>query len=271
MRLLQNLKWSRVDRAATMSGMRRGYGQYCPLALAAELLCERWTLLIVSRLLDGCTHFNAIHRGVPRISLSLLSQRLSQLERDGIVTRAPARKGAPRTYAVTAAGRELEPIIEQLAVWGQHWARDMRDDDLDPAFLVWSMHMRIDTANLPPGRMVMEFEFTGAPREPRRFWLVSQNGAIEMCLRDPGYEVDIRIESDLRLFIEAWRGIRDLRKEIRARRIRVLGPTALCRAFPDWLRLSSLAPYPRRLPGKERRRAGRNPPCGTESARRESL
>lgn len=251
-----------------MARMRRGYGQYCPLALAAELLCERWTLLIVSRLLDGCTHFNAIHRGVPRISLSLLSQRLSQLERDGIVTRAPARKGSPRTYAVTAAGRELEPIIEQLAVWGQHWARDMRDDDLDPAFLVWSMHLRIDTTSLPPGRTVMEFEFTGAPRDCRRFWLVSEKRAIEMCLRHPGYEVDIRIESELRLFIEAWRGIRDLRQEIRARRIRVLGPAALCRAFPDWLRLSSLAPYPRRVAGKEKRLAGRNPACRAEPASR---
>jgi DNA-binding HxlR family transcriptional regulator len=241
--------------------MKRGYGQYCPLALAAELLCERWTLLIVSRLIDGCAHFNAIHRGVPRISLSLLSRRLSQLERAGLVKRGPARKGVQRMYTITAAGRELEPIIEQLAMWGQRWARDMREDDLDPAFLVWSMHMRIDTAQLPSGRTVIEFEFSGAPRDCRRFWLVSEKRQIEMCLKHPGYDVDVRVESNLRVFIEAWRGIRDLRQEIQSGRVRVFGPVALRRQFPDWLRLSSLAPYPRQWPGREQRLA-----CNTPAA-----
>jgi DNA-binding HxlR family transcriptional regulator len=235
--------------------MKRGYGQYCPLALATELLCERWTLLIVSRLLDGCTHFNAIHRGIPRISPSLLSQRLAQLEHAGIVTRGPVKKGTPRIYELTEAGRDLEPIIEHLCVWGQHWARDMVRDDLDPAFLVWSMHMRLNTASLPPGRTVMEFEFSGAPRDCRRFWLVAEAGAVQMCLKHPGHEIDLRIESDLRLFIEAWRGIRDLRAEIEARSIRVLGPAHLRRQFPNWLRLSMLAPYPRRRAGREQRLA----------------
>lgn len=245
--------------------MQRGYGQYCPLALAAELLCERWTLLIVSRLVDGCTHFNAIHRGVPRVSLSLLSQRLSQLERAGLVTRAPAKKGAVRKYDLTAAGRALGPIIEQLAIWGQQWARDMRDDDLDPAFLVWSMHMRLDTAMFPPGRTVIEFEFTGAPRDCRKFWLVNDDGAVEMCLKDPGYEIDLRVASDLRLFIEAWRGIRDLRHEIRARRIHVFGSAALRRSFPDWLQLSMLAPYPRLQSGRERRIRNSTRACGVKT------
>ena len=235
--------------------MARGYGQYCPLALAAELLCERWTVLIVSRLIDGCSQFNEILRGVPRISPSLLSQRLTQLERAGIVTRSPARKGAVRTYTLTDAGRDLDPIIERLAIWGQEWGRDMQNDDLDPAFLVWSMHMRLDAANMPPGRTVLEFEFTGAPRDCRRFWLVNEDGVVDMCLKDPGYEVDLYVASDLRLFIEAWRGIRDLRQEIQARRIRLTGLAPLRKQFPAWLRLSSLAPYPRKRAGREQRLA----------------
>jgi DNA-binding HxlR family transcriptional regulator len=242
--------------------MRRGYGQYCPLALAAEFLCERWTLLIVSRLIDGCTQFNAIHRGVPRISPSLLAQRLDELERAGLVVRGAARRGKPREYQLTQAGRDLEPIIEQLAVWGQHWARDMREEDLDPAFLVWSMHLQVDGARMPPGRTVLEFEFTGAPRDPRHFWLVNEDGAIDMCLKDPGYEVDLKVMSDIRVFIEAWRGIRDLKTEMRAGRIRVTGHSQLRRQFPDWLRLSSLAGYPRQRAGAERRRSvgrGRSP------------
>jgi DNA-binding HxlR family transcriptional regulator len=231
--------------------MKRGYGQYCPLALAAELLCERWTLLVISRLLDGCTQFNQIHRGVPRISPSLLSRRLGELERAGLVTRERARKGMPRRYAVTPAGRELEPIIMQIAVWGQRWSRDMTHDDLDPGFLVWSMSKRLDAARMPEGRTVLEFEFTGAPKDCRRFWLLNEGGRVEMCLKHPGFEVNLLVESDLRLFVEAWRGIRDLRSEIAAGRIRVTGTNSLCRAFPGWLQLSQLAPYPRKRPGRE--------------------
>jgi DNA-binding HxlR family transcriptional regulator len=233
--------------------MRRGYGQYCPLALAVELLCERWTLLIVSRLIDGCSQFNAIHRGVPRITPAMLSRRLRQLEHAGIVSSPPARRGAPRAYMLTAAGRELEPIIESLAIWGQHWARDMCADDLDPAFLVWSMHMRLDTASMPRGRLVLGFEFSHAPRDCYRFWLVKEDGTVDMCLKDPGYEVDVQVRADLRLFIEAWRGIRDLRAEIRARRIQLIGAAVLTKRFPDWLRLSMLAPYPRQRSGEEMR------------------
>jgi DNA-binding HxlR family transcriptional regulator len=221
------------------------------LALAAELLCERWTLLVISRLIDGCTQFNAIHRGVPRISPAMLTKRLRQLQHAGLVTSPPVRKGTPRAYLLTAAGRDLSPLIDGLAVWGQHWARDMCTDDLDPGFLAWSMHMRLDAARMPPGRTVLAFEFSGAPRDCRRFWLVNEDGKVDMCLKDPGFEVDVRIRSDLRRFIEAWRGIRDLRAEIRAQRIELLGPSALTRRFPDWLRLSGLAVYPRQRAGRE--------------------
>lgn len=233
--------------------MKRGYGQYCPLALAAELLCERWTLLVISRLIDGCCQFNEIHRGVPRISPSLLSQRLAELERAGLVVREPAAKGKPRQYVLTAAGRELEPIIMNVAVWGQRWSRDMTHDDLDPGFLVWSMHRRIDTGRMPPGRTVIELEFTGASRASRRFWIVHADGKVEMCLKDPGYEVGLRVLSDIRVFAEAWRGIRNLHAEIAAGRIRVSGPARLCRQFPGWLQLSQLAPFPRERPGRELR------------------
>lgn len=233
--------------------MTRGYGQYCPLALAAELLCERWTVLIVSRLLDGCSQFTQIHRGVPRISPSLLSQRLAQLVEAGVVKRASEQNAASASYLLTPAGLELAPIIEHLAIWGQHWARDMIDDDLDPAFLLWSLHMRLDPSEMPPGRTVIGFEFTGSRWDCRRFWLVNDNGQIQMCLKDPGYEVNLKVQSDLRRFIEAWRGIRDLRMEIQAGRIRLHGPPALKDQLTDWLLLSMLSPYRRKRPGREKR------------------
>jgi DNA-binding HxlR family transcriptional regulator len=231
--------------------MRRGYGQYCPLALAAELLCERWTLLVVSRLIDGCTQFNAIQRGVPRITPAMLTKRLRELERHGLVVSPRVGRGSVRNYRLTEAGRSLGPIIMDLAVWGQNWARDMRADDLDPAFLAWSMHTRIDVDRLPPGRVVLGFEFTGAPRDCWRFWLVAENRTVDMCLKDPGYEVDVRVRAQLRTFVEAWRGLRDLRAEIRAGRIQVIGARALTKQLPDWLRLSSLASFDRKKSGRE--------------------
>lgn len=229
------------------------YGQYCPLALAAELLCRRWTILVISRLIDGCRTFNEIHKGVPRISPSLLSKRLSELEDAGIVKRQKIANENRFRYEPTEAGLDLAELIEGMAVWGQHWSRDMNMADLDPAFLAWSMSQRLNVDAMPSGRTVVEFEFSGTPTEFRKFWLVSQNDNIDMCLKDPGYEPDLLVRSDLRRFVEAWRGIRDLKQEIQAGRIRLTGPRRLTSSFHRWLLLSALAPYARRTKGRERR------------------
>ncbi len=229
------------------------YGQYCPLALAAELLCRRWTILVISRLLDGCRTFNEIHQGIPKISPSLLSTRLTELEHAGIVKRRKIRNENRYHYEPTEAARDLAELIDQMAVWGQHWSRDMNMDDLDPAFLAWSMSLRMNTDAMPPGRTVVEFEFSGTPTEFRRFWLVNTDGNVDMCLKDPGYETNLHVRSDIQRFIEAWRGFRDLRQEIRAGNIRLAGPRQLKSSFPDWLLLSALAPYRRRISGRENR------------------
>jgi DNA-binding HxlR family transcriptional regulator len=238
--------------------MPRGYGQYCPLSLAVELLGERWTILVLSRLLAGCRRFNDIHRGVPRMSATLLAQRLGQLEHAGLLERHSRPNGHGYEYELTEAGGDLEPIVNELAVWGQRWARDMVTDDLDPAFLAWSMHQRLNTDAMPQGRTVIQFDFSGAPPDCRRFWLVHTDGVVDMCLKHPGYEVDLTVSSDLRRFIEAWRGFRSVRREIAAGEIRLEGPSHLKRAFPKWLQLHVLAPFPRSRNGPERDLAERN-------------
>jgi hypothetical protein len=156
------------------------------------------------------------------------------------------RNGNWLEYSLTPAGEELKPLIDTMAVWGQRWARDMDLEDLDPAFLVWSMHSRMDASRMPEGRTVIEFSFAGAPANCRRFWLVCEEGAVEMCLKDPGYEVSLRVACDLRVFIEAWRGFRDVASEVRAGRIRLIGRRAreACRpgrAPPFYLQCSHRA------------------------------
>lgn len=244
-----------------------GYGQYCPLALAAEVLCRRWSLLVISRVIDGCHTFNEIHRGVPRMSPSLLSTRLGELVHAGILVREPQPAGRGHRYALTDAGRDLDDIVMAIAIWGQRWARDMTTDDLDPGFLAWSMHTRMNVAAMPAGRTVLAFVFSGAPFDCDRFWLVVDDGRVDMCLRDPGFEPDLLIESDLRLFIEAWRGFRDLAALLRRGDIVVTGPTHLRRLLPDWLLLSALAPYDRRR-GTERRPALKGPAATGQPANR---
>lgn len=231
--------------------MPSGYGTYCPIALATEILGERWTILVVLTLVDGITRFNEMLRALPRISPSVLSQRLRSLEDAGVIVKKRARGGG-HEYHLTEAGRELEPIILELGAWGQRWARDLELDDLDPLSLAWSIHLRVNPDAMPPGRTVVEFEFTGVPEECRRFWIMTRDGVVEMCVKHPGFDVDLRVLSDLRRFVEAWRGFRSLRAELAAGRIRLEGPRALQRAFPNWLLLSALAHVERKRPGRER-------------------
>lgn len=225
--------------------MRQEYGQFCPVALASEVLAERWTLLIVRELLTGARRFNDIRRGVPRVSATLLKQRLQTLERAGVVERkASATRHGPE-YALTEAGTSLRPVVTSIGEWGQRWARDIRPEDLDPGWLVWAMHRRLNTPAMPPGRTVIEIEFMDAPTKQRRFWLVHCDGNVDVCLKDPGYDTTVRVKTRVRTLAEVWRGIRSAKDELRAGRIHLDGASDCCRAFPRWLLLSVYAPIER--------------------------
>jgi len=225
--------------------MRGEYGQFCPVALASEVLAERWTLLIVRELLAGAGRFNELRRGVPRLSATLLKQRLQTLEHAGILDRRSGVRGS--SYGLTEAGLALRPVVTSIGEWGQRWARDIRPQDLDPGWLVWAMHRRLNTAAMPLGRTVIEIEFVDARGPQRRFWLVHSGGNVEVCLKDPGYEATIRLLTRVRVFAVVWRGIRSLKQELRAGSVQLQGSTAHRRAFPDWLLLSAFAPIKRAL------------------------
>jgi len=224
-----------------------GYRQFCPLALASETLTQRWMLLILRELCAGATRFSDIHRGVPGIRPSLLKKRLDTLECAGIVTRPATAGGKKASYVLTEAGEELRPVLAAVGDWGQRWARNIRDEDLDPGWLVWAMHRRLNTAVMPRGRTVMEIEFIDAPRHQRRFWLVCTDSDVDVCLKPPGFDVDLKVTTGIRVLAEVWRGLRPLGTEIRAGRVLVEGATQLRRAFPSWLLLSAYASIERRV------------------------
>lgn len=217
------------------------FGQFCPVALASEILMQKWMLLIIREMNAGSTRFNDIRRGVPRISATLLKQRLDQLERAGVIYRRPAPDGQVDEYVLTVAGEELKAVLQAIGVWGQRWARDIDPDDLDPGWLVWSMHRRLNLPDLPAGRTVIEIAFTDTPADQRFFWLVCDRQRAEVCVKPTGFEVDLRVITPVQVLAEVWRGIRNLKPELSSGRIRLEGDDKLKRKFPDFLLLSGFA------------------------------
>ncbi len=221
----------------------KGYGQFCPVAKAAEVVAERWTPLVLRELLCGGRRFNDIHRGVPLMSRTLLAGRLEQLEDAGIVRSVARQRGRGREYHLTAAGEELRPLIECLGEWGQRWARaQIGRGDLDSGLLMWDIHRRVNLNALPPQRVVARFDFRGVPAtSPRTWWLVLDRREVDLCLKDPGFPVDIVVNADLRTLTRVWMGDVRLAQALRAELIHLDGPRALVRAFPTWLALSEFA------------------------------
>jgi DNA-binding HxlR family transcriptional regulator len=210
-----------------------GYGQFCPVSKAAEVVCQRWTPLIVRELLLGSKRFNEIRKGVPTCSPALLSKRLKELERAGVVNRIELTDGV--TYELTAAGRELYGIVAGLGEWGQRWARsDYGPDDLDPGLLLWDVRRFLDPNGLGDERVVVQIVFRGAPTGKRHYWVVADCGAIDLCLTDPGLGVDAVIDAELRALTQVWMGDIEFRDAIADNRIQLKGPRRLIRRIPSW-------------------------------------
>ena len=233
--------------------MKSTYGQYCPISLAAEILGERWTILVVLGLADGFHQFSQLQRAMPRIPVSTLSARLKSLEAAGVVIRRRDAASQKHQYHLTPAGVELGELIFDLGRWGHRWGRDLATDDLDPEHLIWSMHMRMNTEIMPVGRTTIAFEFTDQPTSRRYFWIVADGGEVQACLKHPGFEEDLRVRATLRPFTYAWRGFVSLRDEIERGSVDILGPAKLAKAFPDWLLGSMLATEEGKRPGREQK------------------
>lgn len=220
------------------------YKQFCPVAMASEVLCSRWTMIVVRELVCGSTRFNDLKRGVPRMSPALLSKRLKDLELAGVVQRvASGGKAAGYEYRLTPAGRELEPIVKAMGFWGQRWVETAPTlQNLDPELLMWDMRRSVNVATLPRQRTVVQFTYTDRPEKKRSYWLVVEaNGMVDVCSIDPGFEVDLYVTTDLRTMTAIWLGLTTIHAETENDRLTVVGDTALERTMPTWLGLSSFA------------------------------
>ena len=212
----------------------KGYGQFCPMAKATELIGEKWTLLVLRELLLGTTRFNDFQRAMSRMSPTLLAKRLRHLEECGIIIRKKLSGQKGYEYRLTAAGRELSPLIEVLAVWGMRWARSqLTDDELDVEFLMQEMQRRLQTEHMPDGETVICLMFDELTKH-KTWWLLVDGDVVDLCTKDPGKDVDLYINSSVRTIVEVWEGDLDMRTALRNGSIEAHGLRHLVRTMPDW-------------------------------------
>ncbi len=213
------------------------YGQFCPVAMAAEVICTRWTALVLRELLCGSRKFNDIRRGVPLMSPSLLSKRLTELSDVGIIEHAP-----DGSYQLTMAGEELRPVIMELGKWGQRWVESSLSlKNLDPALLMWDMRRNLNPKPLPQGRCTIQFHYPELPEAQQRYWLVIENGAVDVCSVDPGHDVDLYVTVALRTMTAIWMGLTTIEKETSAGNLDLVGKKEIANAMQTWLGLSVFA------------------------------
>ena len=216
------------------------YGQFCPVALGAEIFAERWTPLIVRELLIGPRSFSDLHRGVPRISKNLLTQRLESLRSSGIIEQVETDHERRHQYRLSVAGKQLGPVIEALGTWGYNWAcKDLEDEHLDPDFLMWVMRRMVHVDALPEERVVVAFQFR--QHADRYYWLVLHRPEVDLCIKDPGYEVSLEVEGTVRAFAHVCLGHMGLLQAMRDGDVDVRGTPRYRNALPGWLGVTHFA------------------------------
>ena len=224
--------------------MQGSYKQFCPVAMAAEILCRRWTVVLLRELVSGSTRFNDMRRGVPRMSSALLSQRLKELETAGILyrKRLPADPDVFE-YCLTDAGRELKPIVEAFGMWGQRWVdAELSLQHLDVSLLMWDMRRNLDPTPLPPRRSVVQFRYQELLPAQRSWWLLIEPGLeVDLCSVDPGFDVDLYVSSDLRTMTAIWMGLDTVRAALNSGRLLLTGDRQLASKMQAWLGLSPFA------------------------------
>lgn len=212
----------------------RTYGQYCPIARGSEVVAERWTPIILRNILLGCHTFNEIAAGAPGLSRALLTRRLHELERAGVIEIRPKPGGHGSLYEPTSAGRDLSNVLDALGSWAEKWT-ELTNEHAEPDYVLWAWcrtYLRRDL--LPDGRVVVRFEFHQRGRRVKH-WLLIERGDGEVCRVDPGFGDDVVVVVTDALMFARWHlGLVGWAAALRSGGIQVSGPRDLCRALPTW-------------------------------------
>lgn len=233
------------------------YADYCPIALGVDVLGDRWTPLVIRELMVGAEGFNEIHRGIPRVSRTLLAQRLRQLERMGLVEREVGERGRPGRYSLTPAGDALTPIVWAMGHWAAEWVfGDPTDDDCDGLSVIWRLHQHAVPSKLPATRTVVHVVLTG--KGAAEGWLAIERSGVTVCRDDQGLDVDLALHADTAQMHRWLVGRASFRDLVTGGHARLFGPSRLARAFPTWFNMTVFAEGLRRASVREARVAVSN-------------
>lgn len=215
-------------------------GMFCPMSKACDVLGARWTFQILGELWEGSSRFNELRRGLPGISPTLLTKRLAEMQQNGLVDRIEDPATGKIAYIRTEKAAELDPILQAMAQWAQrHIAADIALADRDADSLMWTLHRRIDERELPARRVVMRFRFSDATPPEHVFFLIAKPGdQVQLCVNEPGFDVDIYIETEVPVLTGIYLGRRKLEREIDEGRIFLSGDPVLIRTMNRWLKRS---------------------------------
>ena len=220
------------------------YGQFCPISKAMEVLGERWTLLLVRELVMGATRFSEFQRALRQMSPSLLTKRLKQLEDEGLVVKRkiPGQKGYE--YFATESCLELLPIIEQIGHWGMRWARHrLTEEDYDLDLLMLYLERSIQPDKLIGSETVIRFNFRDVEEYPS-WWIVVEGESKDVCVHDPGKEVDVYFNTNLKTMCQLWMGEVSYKRAIADGKLQLLGIPALTKNVEAWMSPSLFAGVP---------------------------
>lgn len=220
------------------------YKQFCPVAMASEVLCNRWTILLLRELCAGSTRFNDLRRGVPRMSPALLSTRLKELETHGILVRTLVQKRPELfEYRLTPAGVELESVVEAIGIWGHRWVETEPGlENLDAGLLMWDMRRGLNVTPLPPRKITIQFVYPELSKAEQNWWLlIDPKHGVDLCLVDPGFDVDLFTRCDLRTMTAIWMGLDTVSKAIADDRLLLIGDKDVADKMQLWLGLSPFA------------------------------
>lgn len=220
------------------------YGQFCPIAKASEIIGEKWTVLIVRELLMGGTRFSELQRGLGLISPTLLSKRLDSLVEYGLVLKKkiPGQKGYE--YLATESCKELLPVIRSLGDWGMRWARNnLTEKDYDVELLMLYLQRSVIPEKLPGDETIIRFKFTDIKEYPD-WWMVVQGKNVDICVSDPGKDVDIYFTSTVKALADVWMGESTYKKAIRNGELTLIGDKVLTHNVSSWLTNSLFSDLP---------------------------
>jgi len=224
--------------------MKSTYKQFCPVAMAAEILGSRWNILIIRELFLGSTRFNELRKGLPKLSPTLLSRRLKELEDHGVLNKMPTSKNKKSTeYKLTQSGAELLDVIISIGTWGKRWIdQKLNLENSDVGLLMWDIRRNIQMDMFPLKQATVEFSFSDIEGKKSTWWIIlDEQSSPDVGPIEPATSVDLYVSCSVSALTEFWLGNMGLDEALKKDQIKLDGAPKLISSFGNWIGKSNFS------------------------------